>query len=155
MAFPSDDNKPMSNGQKNTQQELWRFDKRIDSEPDNCAKIIEILLVQLETFGWSNRDSFGIHMAMEEAILNAIRHGNQCDPEKQVHVQIELCHERFYSQVTDQGAGFRLCDVPDPTLEENLDNTCGRGVMLIKNFVDRVQYNEAGNSVELVKTRSK
>ncbi len=155
MAFPSDDKKPMINGQKNTQQELWRFDKRIDSEPDNCAKIIETLLVQLESFGWSNRDSFGIHMAMEEAILNAIRHGNQCDPEKQVHVKIEICHERFYSQVTDQGAGFRLCDVPDPTLEENLDNTCGRGVMLIKNFVDQVQYNEAGNSVELVKTRSK
>ena len=154
MAFWNDSKKPMTHGQHNNQRDHWRFDKRIDSVPDNCARIIETLLVQLESYGWSNRDSFGIHMAMEEAILNAIRHGNRCDPDKQVHIKIELCHERFCSQVTDQGAGFVLNDVPDPTLEENLENTCGRGVMLIKNFVDRVQYNETGNSVELTKTKS-
>lgn len=133
---------------------FWEFDRKISSDPDNCAKIIGLLLEQLEKFEWSNRDVFAIHMAMEESILNAIRHGNQCSPDKTVHIRIEINDQKFYSQITDQGDGFDLEKVPDPTLEENLDKTSGRGVMLIKTFMDQVVYNEVGNSVELIKAKS-
>lgn len=132
----------------------WRYDSKIESDPDNCAKIVHMLLDQLEAFQWENRDIFGIHMAMEEAVMNAIRHGNKCDAEKEVHVLIEICHRKFYSKVTDQGPGFDPEAVPDPTLEENLEKTSGRGVMLMKSFVDAVTYNESGNSVELAKAKS-
>lgn len=132
----------------------WRYDNRIESDPDNCAKIVHLLLDQLEAFEWENRDIFGIHMAMEEAVMNAIRHGNKCDKEKEVHVLIEVCTRKFYSKVTDQGPGFNPTEIPDPTLEENLEKTSGRGVMLMKSFVDDVTYNERGNSVELAKVKS-
>jgi serine/threonine-protein kinase RsbW len=132
----------------------WRYDKNIESDPDNCAKIVHLLLDQLEAFQWENRDIFGIHMAMEEAVMNAIRHGNKCDVEKEVHVLIEICDRKFYSKITDQGPGFDPGDLPDPTLEENLEKTSGRGVMLMKSFVDVVTYNECGNSVELAKVKS-
>ena len=132
----------------------WSFDKKIQSELDNCAKIVEAVLGKLYAFQWCNRDTFGIHMAMEEAVTNAIRHGNKCDPAKTVHVEIEICGARFYSRVTDQGQGFSPADLPDPTLEENLEKTSGRGVMLMTSFVDKVTYNDAGNSVELEKKKS-
>lgn len=134
--------------------QMWKYDERIPSEPDNCAAIIELLLSNLERAEWQNKDVFGIHMAMEEAVMNAIRHGNQCSPDKDVHVIIKLSENEFYAQITDQGCGFDPDELPDPTDDDNLEKTCGRGVMLIRNFVDEVKYNEKGNSVELFKNRS-
>lgn len=93
-------------------------------------------------------------MAMEEAIMNAITHGNHCCPDKDVHVEIAISDSNFTAKITDQGCGFNPEDVPDPTEDENLEKTSGRGVMLMKNFVDEVHYNEKGNSVELVKQKS-
>lgn len=135
--------------------EDWKYNQKVPSQPDVCAQIIEVLLKQLHSANWSNKDIFGIHMAMEEAIMNAVRHGNQCAPDKQVHVEITISGDQFYAKITDQGDGFDPAAVPDPTLDENLDKTCGRGVTLMKNFVDEVIFNEKGNSVELKKTRTK
>ena len=132
----------------------WKLDDRFPSEPDVCAKIVGMLLDRLEQSSWSNKDTFGIHMAMEEAIMNAIHHGNQCADDKHVHVLIEISTDQFYSRVTDQGCGFDPDRVPDPTEEENLDKDSGRGVMLMKSFVDEVIYNDKGNSVELKKKKS-
>ena len=154
MAFISDENRPTAPAKKVTLSNGWRFDEKIKSDPNNCAVIITCLLEKLDAFKWSNRDAFGIHMAMEEAVMNAIRHGNKLDKEKEVHVLIELSSTRFFSRVTDQGSGFDPTKVPDPTLDENLEKTCGRGVMLMNNFVDKVTYNEVGNSVQLEKNKS-
>ena len=133
---------------------LWKLDISIPSHPDEGVVIIRQLLDQLEQQGWNERDVFGIHMAMEEAVMNAIKHGNQRDPDKSVHVLAALSCDRFYAQVTDEGPGFDPEDVPDPTLEENLEKPCGRGLMLMKNFVDGVKFNKQGNSVELTKQRT-
>ncbi len=132
----------------------WKYDKHVPSEPDVCSKIIEILLGQLEVAGWTSKDVFGIHMAMEEAIMNAIRHGNQCAADKKVHVLIAISADQFYAKITDQGCGFDPDAVPDPTSDENIGRTSGRGVLLMKNFVDEIAYNEKGNSVELKKSRT-
>jgi len=108
----------------------WKYDQQIASDPDLCA-----------------------HMAMEEAIQNAIRHGNKCGPGTFVHVTIDLDGVRFESTVTDEGQGFDPEAVPNPTEDANLDKCSGRGVMLIKHFVDEVTYNACGNSVTLRKTK--
>jgi serine/threonine-protein kinase RsbW len=131
----------------------WQYDQFIESDPDNCAIVIGLMLRQLERLDWTNRDLFAIHMSLEEGILNAIRHGNKCSPDKRVHVLIKLDADHFYARITDEGEGFCLEQVPDPTLEENLENTSGRGVMLIQSFMDRVVYNAKGNSVEFFKER--
>jgi serine/threonine-protein kinase RsbW len=94
-------------------------------------------------------------IAVIESVNNAIKHGNQSDTEKFVHVSIRLSEKFFKATVTDQGSGFDLAKVPDPIAEENLDKCSGRGVMLIKHFVDEAEYNEEGNSVCLKKTRTK
>ena len=132
----------------------WKYDQYVPSQPDVCAEIIELLLKQLQSANWSNKDVFGIHMAMEEAIMNAIRHGNQCASDKQVHVLIALSADQFYAKITDQGDGFDPDSVPDPTLDENINKTCGRGVTLMRNFVDEVNYNQKGNSVERKKSKT-
>ena len=132
----------------------WKYDQKIESNPDHCAPIIAQLLQQLDLLNWSNKDAFGIHMALEEAILNSIRHGNQCRPGTFVHIVIELDDVQFKGTVTDEGPGFDPNDVPDPTDDSNLDKCTGRGVMLIKHFVDEATYNSSGNSVSLSKKKS-
>ena len=130
---------------------IWTYDQRIPSNPECGVQTIHELLAQLEKNDWPSKAVFGIHMAMEEAVMNAIKHGNQRDPSKHVHVVMSLSDDRFYAQITDQGEGFDPVDVPDPTLDENLEKASGRGLMLMNNFVDLVKYNSVGNSVELVK----
>jgi len=93
-------------------------------------------------------------MAMEEAILNSIRHGNKCQSGTFVHVVMELDDVQFSGTVTDEGAGFDPETVPDPTNDSNLEKCSGRGVMLIKHFVDEVNYNDCGNSVSMRKKKS-
>ena len=133
---------------------LWKLDKQIPSHPDDGVGVIREVLEQLEKNGWGDKDIFGVHMAMEEAVMNAIKHGNKRDPSKSVRVQITLTGSQFYACVTDQGEGFDPQSVPDPTLDENLEKACGRGLMLMTNFVDVVKYNELGNSVELTRKKS-
>ena len=134
---------------------LWKYDEKIRSEPEDGVATIRKLLEQLELHCWPEKDVFGIHMAMEEAVMNAIKHGNQSLPDKQVHIRLTLTEADFYAQITDQGTGFNPDDVPDPTAEENLEKFSGRGLMLIRNFVDRIQYNDVGNSIELFKAKTK
>ena len=93
-------------------------------------------------------------MALEEAIVNAIKHGNQEDPEKKVHVVVNSTLQEFYLQVTDEGDGFDPDAVPDPTLDENLELGSGRGLMLMRHYMDHVVYNDRGNSLEVTKHRT-
>lgn len=133
---------------------VWEFDEKIISSSEEGVETIRQLLAQLEAHGWSEKAVFGIHMAMEEAVMNAIKHGNQSDPNKRVHVEIKLGCDEFYARITDEGSGFDPDDVPDPTADENLEKFSGRGLMLMRNFVDKVQFNPKGNSVELRKSKN-
>ena len=133
---------------------IWKLDQSICSRTEDAVEIVRDVVQRLEENGWKSRDVFGIHMAMEEALMNAIKHGNESDCEKKVHIEISICENSFYSRITDEGDGFQLEEVPDPTADENLEKTSGRGVMLIKNFVDKVAYNEKGNSIELFKSKT-
>jgi len=138
----------------NEPQTTWRFEKSICSEAAEAVELITNLIQRLDYDQWSPRDVFGIHLAMEEALMNAIKHGNCSDCTKQIHVVLALTPNEFYAKITDDGEGFDPDCVPDPTADENLKKTCGRGVMLIKNFVDRVIYSKKGNSIEMFKSKS-
>lgn len=133
---------------------IWNFDQSICSRTEIAVEVVRDLVQRLEENGWHSRDVFGIHMAMEEALMNAIKHGNARDSKKMVQVEIKVTKDEFYSRITDEGDGFNLEAVPDPTADENLEKTSGRGVMLIKNFVDKVTYNDKGNSIELFKSKT-
>ena len=132
----------------------WTYDKRIASCVQSGVDVIRTLIEHLEANGWTNKQVFGVHMSMEEAVMNAIKHGNQRDESKHVHVIMKTNEEKLYIKVTDQGEGFRPDQVPDCTKEENLEKTSGRGMLLMKNYMDSVTYNEKGNSVEMTKSKS-
>lgn len=102
-------------------------------------------------------DSFDIHhvtLAMEESLTNALRHGNQLDPTKEVRVEFSVRDEDVWIEIEDQGDGFRTDDVPDPTLPENLTRANGRGVYLIRTMMSSVEYNDRGNRVTMRKVRT-
>jgi serine/threonine-protein kinase RsbW len=75
----------------------------------------------------TERDLFGIKLALAEALVNAIKHGNQLDRARSVQIAYRILPDRFEINITDQGSGFDPCDVPDPTAVENLERPCGRG----------------------------
>ena len=108
----------------------------------------------LQACGFGDRDIFCIRLALEEAIVNAIKHGNQMDPAKTVSGEYDVTAERFRITIADEGPGFDPGDVPDPTNPENVERHCGRGVFLIKHYMNSVEYPGAGNVVVMTKMRT-
>lgn len=97
-----------------------------------------------------HQESYGkILIATLEAVNNAILHGNRSDENKYVDVEISLENNILKIKVTDEGAGFRPKEVPDPTEPENLEAVNGRGVFLMKKLADEIEFNKKGNSVTM------
>lgn len=90
-------------------------------------------------------------IALDEAIVNAIKHGNKCDPRKAVHVVAEFNVDGARFTIADEGAGFEREKVPDPTDPCRLLEPSGRGLLLINHIMDEVCYNQAGNRLEMFK----
>jgi serine/threonine-protein kinase RsbW len=132
----------------------WRISVDLPSERGASRRITDELLEQLGHHGWSPSDIFAIHLAAEEAIVNAIVHGNRLDPRRTVHVECMVSAETARIEVTDEGEGFDPGAVPDCTQEDRLDRPSGRGVMLMRSFMTRIEYNAKGNAVLLEKTRN-
>jgi serine/threonine-protein kinase RsbW len=126
----------------------------ITSDPAEARRIQAEIEQALKAHQYSEHDIFGIKLALEEALVNAIKHGNQLDRSKKVRVAYRVCPERFEVVITDEGPGFDPRDVPDPTAVENLDRTCGRGLMLMRYYMSEVRFNRAGNSVSMCKVRN-
>ncbi len=132
----------------------WTYDKLLASDLDVGHAAIEELMHALEAAGWEGRDLFHIQMAIEEAVVNAIEHGNKKDPAKEVHVVFKVTADSAWMQITDQGCGFDHRNVADPTTEERQDKPRGRGVMLIRELMSDSIYNDCGNQVTMIKNRS-
>ncbi len=131
----------------------WTAERVIPSDTAAGKRLLDEVLGQLAAHRWLERDIFSIHLAMEEALVNAIKHGNCQDANKNVQVTCKMSPERIWIQVIDEGPGFEPEEVPDPTAPENLDRPCGRGIMLMRSFMSRVEYNETGNVVVMEKKR--
>jgi serine/threonine-protein kinase RsbW len=121
----------------------------IASDPAEARVIQERLEQLLQERQVPDRDVFCIKLALEEALVNAIKHGNQFDRSKKVYVSYRLLDDRFEVAVSDDGPGFDPSDVPDPTAVENLERPCGRGLMLMRHYMSEVAYNSRGNGVTM------
>lgn len=108
----------------------------------------------LKKHKFSEHDVFGVRLALEEALVNAIKHGNQLDAGKMITVAYQITNERFDIYIEDEGAGFNLEDVPDPMAPENLERDCGRGLLLMRHYMTEVTYNGKGNAVSMHKIRT-
>ena len=125
----------------------------IPSQPERAGEVQRAILEQVDQFAYPQRARFALHLALEEALNNAIHHGNGGDPAKQVRIAYSVEHDRTTVTVCDEGPGFTPETLPDPTCEQNLQRPGGRGVMLIKAYMSEVSFNECGNCISFVKHR--
>jgi serine/threonine-protein kinase RsbW len=123
----------------------------LPSDPAEARVVQERIEQALQARQAADRDIFSIKLALEEALVNAIKHGNQFDRSKSVRVAFAVHLDRFEVTITDEGPGFDPADVPDPTAVENLERPCGRGLMLMRHYMTEVAYNDRGNSVVMRK----
>ena len=137
-----------------TVQEDWSFDKFLPSDLDVGHAAIEELMSALGMAGWEGMDLFRIQMAIEEAVVNAIEHGNKKSLDKKIRLVFDVTPEKAVMTISDEGAGFDHRNVADPTTEELIDKPRGRGVMLMRELMNEVHFNEVGNQVVMVKLRS-
>lgn len=126
-------------------------DVLIPSDTTETRRVQEAIAEHLAAFAVSEQEIFSIRLALEEALVNAVKHGNQMDRSKKVRICYRIQPDRFEARITDEGMGFDPGDVPDPTAPENLERPCGRGLMLMRYYMTQVEYNDRGNSVWLVK----
>jgi serine/threonine-protein kinase RsbW len=125
----------------------------VNSEADALAEPRRWLLNELAQYGYKDDDVFAVHLAFQEAFYNAIKHGNKMDLEKKVQIECRIAPDRVEIFMTDTGDGFDPDAVPDCRVGENLYKTEGRGLLLMRSYMDVVEFNEVGNSVHMVRYR--
>jgi serine/threonine-protein kinase RsbW len=143
---------PLEASHTHARPELWQ---RLSlCTTDEMDRVITNLLQALSLAGYSGHETFGVRLALEEAIVNAIKHGHHNDASKQVEVRYHLSDDCLLAEVQDQGPGFDPGSVPDPLAPENLDREGGRGLHLMRCYMTWVRYNQSGNCVTMCKRRS-
>jgi serine/threonine-protein kinase RsbW len=129
-----------------------RLDFLIPSDLSYVLGVNYEVSLLLKEFGFPQQDArINIPLACDEAITNAIIHGNKSQPDKKVNIQIYLSNSRFRIRVRDQGEGFDFESVADPRAGENVHRASGRGVFLMRSIMDTVEYKEGGRVLELEK----
>ena len=126
----------------------------IPSDLTEARRIQQIIESQLTECHYEDKEIFGIRLALEEAIVNAIKHGNQMDKDKKVHVRFRVLPDRFDIGITDEGPGYDPGDVPDPLADENLERPCGRGLFLMQHYMTEVTVHPPGNRLTMSKVRA-
>ena len=123
----------------------------VDSYPAAVEKTRQWLLSQLNQFEYGDDDVFAVQLAFQEAFYNAMKHGNKMDAGKKVKIDFLIDPDRIEISMTDTGNGFDPDAVPDCRVGENLYKTEGRGLLLMRSYMDIVEFNEIGNSVHMVR----
>jgi len=113
----------------------------IASEPSNLPRVVKPLMKRLAAAGYGERAEYGVRLALEEALINAMKHGNKMDRRKKIRVRYLLDDRRVMISVADEGSGFDPDAVPDPTEDENLEVTHGRGIVLMRAYVAELRFN--------------
>jgi serine/threonine-protein kinase RsbW len=140
---------------KSNQEEIarWELHQEIPSDTRVACELIRSVVSTVEELGWDQAATFAVHMAMEEAVMNSIKHGNRRDPSKFVKIDVQIFAEHFVATICDEGEGFDPDNVPDPRCDENLERCSGRGVLLIRQFMDEVVYDQQGRRVTMRKRK--
>lgn len=129
-----------------------RLDILIPSDLSYVLGVNHEIALLLKEFGYPMQDvRVNIPLVCDEAITNAIVHGNRNDPSKMVNIQVYVSRGRFRIRVRDQGEGFDTERVEDPREGENVMRSGGRGVFLMRNIMDTVEYKEGGRMLEMEK----
>ena len=114
-------------------------------------RAVSYLIDRGQEIGFSSeRLRLNFRVGLTEALANAMLYGNARDPRKRVRVEAKVTGQVITVRVTDEGRGFNPAAVTDPTLPRNRTRAGGRGLFLIKKLMDRVEFNERGNSITMI-----
>ncbi len=121
----------------------------LESKPENVTQV-ELMVDKVCADLGVNEDFYGnVLIAVTEAVNNAINHGNKCDSHKKVKVVVGNTDADIVFEVADEGSGFDFENLPDPTAPENIEMEHGRGIFLMKNLADSVEFDNGGKSVTI------
>ncbi len=121
----------------------------VGGDRDEIDRIQQDILGVLARYGYDDAACFAVRTAIEEAVSNAIHHGNNNDPRRMVTIEYAADEAAIEIEIEDEGAGFDPESVPDPTRPENVDIPSGRGIMLMRVYMSEVEFAPAGNRVRL------
>jgi serine/threonine-protein kinase RsbW len=121
--------------------------------PTAREKIVKPILDEATNLGYCGRDRFALRLGLEEAICNAFKHGNQCEPNRSISARWCVCETCVVVYIADEGVGFNPERVPDPRNRKNLEKPSGRGLLLMKAYMTDVKYNDRGNEVCMIKIK--
>lgn len=113
------------------------------------------ILADVQRCGYDDQSTFAIKISLEEALVNAIKHGNKFDPAKKVHIEAKVTPERAEIMIEDEGPGFHRSSVPDPTAEENLCKCSGRGILLMETYMNTVKWTKHGRRVKMTRVNQR
>jgi serine/threonine-protein kinase RsbW len=119
-----------------------------------AAPLLDQLAGAMAAAGYAEKECFGMRLALEEAVANAVKHGHRGDPSKRVRVRVHVTADCVLAEVEDQGEGFDRAQVADPLAPENLERGCGRGLLLMESLVTWCRFNRRGNRVTLCQSRA-
>lgn len=131
-----------------------KIEFRIKSKVENIYPVEREIIERANHLGYDGDACFCLRLAMDEALINAITHGNRNVEEKDVRIIVFCDRERIAVTVQDEGDGFDQSRLVDPTQEPYLHKTSGRGVYLIQQFTHEIQFNEKGNAITFVVNRA-
>ena len=132
-----------------------RIEVTLETVLDSVDLAESIVMRVAEAAGFDEEDLHKIGMSVREGVINAYNYGNQQDRGRKLFLKVELEDKRMVIRIIDQGSGFDMGEVPDPLAEENLMRTSGRGLFLMKSFMDEftVQRGPTGGA-ELVMSKN-
>ncbi len=121
----------------------------VGSDRDEIDRIQQVILLALAGYGYDDAACFAVRTAIEEAVSNAIHHGNDNDPRRKVTIEYAADEASIEIEIEDEGSGFDPESVPDPTRPENVDIPSGRGIMLMRVYMNEVEFTASGNRVRM------
>jgi serine/threonine-protein kinase RsbW len=124
----------------------------IHSRLEERLEVQRQILAACQDQGLCGNNFFAVKLALEEALVNAIKHGNRLDAQKIVRIEARISSRVVKIVIEDQGCGFDRRCVPDPTTDENLERCSGRGILLIESYMNRVKWDRGGRRLTMEKT---
>lgn len=121
----------------------------LPSAIDSLARVENIIEEIKEEYEISEEIYGNILVSLSEAVNNAIKHGNNYSNDKEITFSFDVTDKEYIFTITDQGSGFDFNDIPDPTHPDNLEKTDGRGIFIVKNLSDNVEFEDEGRTLKM------
>ena len=132
----------------------WSCDLAVSARSGDSDQVIDRILDRMKHLEWPEKDMFNVHLAFEEAMTNAIMHGNRSDPLKKVWLQCWVGTHEVRISIRDEGSGFDPDTLPDPRHPDNILTPSGRGILLIRHIMSQIEFLPGGNGLTMIKFRT-